>query len=170
MHSIDRSGSAAHVWLQSPNGKKLRASADGDRIAYYRKPLRRCYPDTEFDVRGVAQLPRVDVVISYAGADGAAMRGCLAAGARGIVSAGFAPGGQTPGEREVARENPDAVLVQSTRVGSGRVANFAHLEASGVVSADNLSPQKARVLLMLALHALGPAPSFAELSRVFATY
>ena len=158
MHSIDRSGSAAHVWLQSPNGKKLRASADGDRIAYYRKPLRRCYPDTEFDVRGVAQLPR------------AAMRGCLAAGARGIVSAGFAPGGQTPGEREVARENPDAVLVQSTRVGSGRVANFAHLEASGVVSADNLSPQKARVLLMLALHALGPAPSFAELSRVFATY
>ena len=33
-----------------------------------------------------------------------------------------------------------------------------------------VSPQKARVLLMLALHALGPAPSFAELSRVFATY
>ena len=48
-------------------------------------------------MRGVAQLPRVDVVISYAGADGASMRGCLAAGARGIVSAGFAPGGQTPG-------------------------------------------------------------------------
>ncbi|MBX9699463.1 MAG: asparaginase, partial [Acetobacteraceae bacterium] len=39
--------------------------ADGDRLAWYRRPLRRTAPDTEFDVRGLAALPRVDVAYCY---------------------------------------------------------------------------------------------------------
>jgi L-asparaginase/Glu-tRNA(Gln) amidotransferase subunit D len=38
-------------------------------------------PDTEFDVRGVRELPRVDIVYSYAGAGGTAVRAFVAAGA-----------------------------------------------------------------------------------------
>ena len=37
-------------------------------------------------------LPRVDVVLSYAGADGTMVEAAVAAGARGLVSSGFAPG------------------------------------------------------------------------------
>ena len=44
--------------------------ADGDKLAWYRKPLRKVAPDTEFDVRGLAALPRVDVSYTYAGSDG----------------------------------------------------------------------------------------------------
>ena len=44
--------------------------ADGDAIAFYRRPLRRCYPDTEFDIRALDTLPRVDISYAYAGADG----------------------------------------------------------------------------------------------------
>ena len=61
-------------------------------------------PDTEFDLRGLTALPRVDIAYAYAGADGAAVRAFVAAGAKGIVSAGFAPGFAPPAEARRARE------------------------------------------------------------------
>ena len=142
--------------------------ADNDHVVYYRCPVRRGAPDTEFDVSSLNELPRVDIAISYAGADGAALRGCLDAGAKGIVSAGFAPGLSTAGERAVLAEYPDVVVVQSSRVGSGRVAAMTGLRATpGAVTADNLTPQKARVLLMLGLTV---TTDTRILQRMFDTY
>ena len=142
--------------------------ADGDEVAFYRKPVRPTAPHTEFDVRGLQALPRVDVVISYAGADGAAIRGCIAAGAEGIVSAGFAPGLCTAAERAVLTEHPEVLVVQGSRVGSGRVAAMTGLRAShNAVTGDNLTPQKARVLLMLGLTVTRER---AALQRIFDTY
>ena len=142
--------------------------ADCDKVEFYRKPIRSAAPATEFDVRGMSSLPRVDIVISYAGADGAAIRGCLAAGAEGLVSAGFAPGLCTAGERAVLAEFPETIVVQSSRVGSGRVAAMTGLRAStGAITADNLTPQKARVLLMLGL-TITRDPH--ELQRMFEKY
>jgi len=142
--------------------------ADCDRVEFYRRPLRTVAPATEFDVRGLASLPRVDIVISYGGADGAAIRGCLEAGAEGLVSAGFAPGLCTAGERAVLADYPHVVVVQSSRVGSGRVAAMTGLRATpGAITADNLTPQKARVLLMLGLTQTHDPQ---ELQRMFATY
>ncbi len=69
-------------------------------MAFYRRPIRRRAPDTEFDISGLDALPRVDISYSYAGGDGTAVRAFVAAGARGIVSAGFAPGSSAPGEVE----------------------------------------------------------------------
>jgi L-asparaginase len=44
--------------------------ADPDTVKFYRRPLRLSAPDTEFNVSGIAELPRVDIVPAYAGADG----------------------------------------------------------------------------------------------------
>ncbi|MEK9775761.1 MAG: asparaginase, partial [Quisquiliibacterium sp.] len=123
--------------------------ADADSINFYRRPLRRCAPDTEFDIRTLDQLPRVDIVTSYAGADGTAVRAFVAAGAQGIVAASFAPGFNAPQEFEALREavQQGVVVVQSSRVGSGRVFLLAEPRRAGFISADNLSPQKARILL-----------------------
>jgi L-asparaginase/Glu-tRNA(Gln) amidotransferase subunit D len=41
-----------------------------------------------FDVGGVRELPRVDIVYSYAGADSVQIDAVVAAGAKGIVMAG----------------------------------------------------------------------------------
>lgn len=143
--------------------------ADFDKIAYYRMPERRRMPDTEFDVRGLTELPRVDISLTYAGADGTVIDALVAAGAKGIVIGAMAPGYVTPSEFE-ALGRADAqgvVIVQSTRAGSGRVADVPSRRPPGAVLADNLPPQKARVLLMLALT---KTDDRAELQRMFDEY
>jgi L-asparaginase len=128
------------------------ADPDG-RVAIYRRPARRHAPATEFDVSGRPDLPRVDIAYSYAGADGAAIDAFVTAGARGIVAASLAPGMTTADEQaalvEAHRRGVQVVL--SSRAGSGRVLPRAVLRERGVVVADNLLPQKARILAMLAL-------------------
>jgi L-asparaginase len=128
------------------------ADADGC-VAIYRRPIRRHAPDTEFDVRGRRDLPRVDIAYSYAGADAAAIDAFVAAGARGIVTASLAPGANTAAELDALRaaRAKGVLIIQSTRAGSGRVLPRAIFREHGFVPADNLNPQKARVLAMLAL-------------------
>jgi L-asparaginase len=143
--------------------------ADGDAVVFYRLPVRRRAPDTEFDIADLDVLPRVDISYSYTGADGTAVRAFVAAGARGIVSAGFAPGFSAPGEAEALREavSQGIVVVQSTRAGSGRTFQRTRLKAGGLLIADNLNPQKARILLSLALTRLQDP---GEIMRIFRTY
>lgn len=143
--------------------------ADGDAIVFYRKPLRRHAPDTEFDIRSIEALPRVDIVYAYADSDGTAARAFLAAGAEGIVSAGFPPGSCSPGEEAALREavSRGVTVVQSSRAGSGRTFKSTKLQESGFLAADNLNPQKARILLSLALTVTRDP---AEIERIFLTY
>jgi L-asparaginase len=143
--------------------------ADGDAIAFYRRPLRRCCPGTEFDIRGLAALPRVDVSYAYAGADGADVRAFVAAGAKGIVSAGFAPGFASPGQAEALRDavTRGITVVQSTRAGSGRTFRGKRLAEAGLLIADNLNPQKARILLALALTITTDPERIAQMFRTY---
>src|SRR5262249_48696419 len=144
------------------------ADPDG-RVAIYRRPSRRHAPDTEFDVRGRTELPRVDIAASYAGGDGAAIRAFVAAGARGIVSASLPPGVTTPAETEALLEarRQGILVVVSSRAGSGRVLPRTAVRKQGLVVADNLTPQKARVLAMLALTRTEDP---AEIQRMFDEY
>jgi L-asparaginase len=129
---------------------------DGDgRIVIVHRPgratsLRGAF--AQVDLRG---LPRVDVVVSYQGADGTLVDAAVAAGARGIVSGGTGAGYPTPGEVE-ALERAAAggvVVCQASRVGSGRVPVVPSLVARGWLAADDLQPWKARILLRLAIAA-----------------
>jgi L-asparaginase len=144
------------------------ADADG-RVAIYRRPARCHTPNTEFDVRSMAELPRVDVAYSYGGSDGVAIDAFVAAGARGIVSAAFPPGFPSRGQKAAlaeARRRGIHVFIAS-HGGSGRVLERATFRDDGWVAADNLSPKKARILAMLALT---QTDEVAELSRIFGEY
>jgi L-asparaginase len=143
--------------------------ADGDAVAFYRKPIRHHAPDTEFDISATTALPRVDISYSYAGGDGVAVRAFVAAGARGIIAAGFAPGFCPPGEIEALTEaaQQGVVVVQSTRAGSGRTFRGSRLQRAGFLIADNLTPQKARILLALALTVTSDPEA---IMRMFRTY
>jgi L-asparaginase len=143
--------------------------ADADKISYYRRAERRTAPDTEFDIRALDALPRVDIAYAYTGSDGTAVRAFVAAGAKGIVSAGFAPGfpGTVDGAALEEAIAAGVVVVQSTRAGSGRTFRGARFRANGTLIADNLNPQKARILLALALTVTSEP---GEIERIFATY
>jgi L-asparaginase len=144
--------------------------ADGDgTVAIYRRPTRCHAPDTEFDVSGLSELPRVDILLSHAGADGVAVDAYIQAGAKGIIAAGMAPGFGTQAEvaaLERAQEK-GILIVQSSRAGSGRVMPGDTLRVGNAISADNLNPQKARVLMMLALSKTADPK---EIDRMFKTY
>jgi L-asparaginase len=143
--------------------------ADADRIAYYRKPVRRHAPDTEFDIRGRKELPRVDIAFSYAGVDGTAVEAFVAAGAKGIVTASMLPGSAGPAQLEAldAAAKKGVVIVMSTRNGSGRLVKIRTGRPEVCVLADNLPPTKARILLMLALTKTANPE---EIQRLFDTY
>lgn len=124
--------------------------ADG-RIDLHHQHTR--LPSEPFAVAELTSLPRVDVLVSYIGADGVLVDAAVAAGAQGIVSAGSGAGRTTPAEDEALDRAVAAgvVVCQATRVGSGRVSRSPGMARRGLVVADNLPPWKARVLLSLAL-------------------
>jgi len=130
---------------------------DVEAVRFYRAPLRR--QTLAADSR--TALPRVEIVPTYAGADGRSIRALMRDGdVDGIVVTGLGLGG-VPGAVfdaiQQARVKGVPVVV-GTRVPTGRIfplsaekGSALSLKAIGCVLADNLSPQKARILLMLAL-------------------
>ncbi len=145
------------------------ADADG-RIVYYHSPVRKHTVSSEFDVRGLQSLPRVDLAISYVGADGRMIEAAAAAGAKGIVSAGTGAGRPTPAEDaafDKAYKEQGMIMCLCSRVASGRVVRSPGLAKRGFVAGDNLQPWKARLLLALALTKTNNAD---EIQRMFDTY
>ena len=127
----------------------------GDQPVFYRKSLRKNTTETEFDVTYLDSLPRVDIVYHYAGNAGTMIDAAVNAGAKGIVHAGTGNGSIGKAEypaMENALKN-GVVVVRSSRVGSGIISRNgeANDDKYGFIASDNLNPQKARILLMLAL-------------------
>lgn len=115
---------------------------------------------------GAAELPRVEVVGQYLGADASALRHAVGDGARGLVVAGFGSGNTTPAvTEECLRLLAEGVpVLVASRTGEGPVAGLyaggsAELAAAGAVFAGDLSPWQARLLLAAALYSGdGPGP------------
>jgi L-asparaginase len=142
---------------------------DGDGVHFYRAPTRPHMPNTAFTGRDLSALPRVDIIYSYAGADGALIEAAVAAGAGGIVSAGFAPGMPTVAQGRALEDAMRAglVVVQASRAASGRVAPRRRLAEKGIIAGEDFSPQKARILLMLALSTTSDKAAIAEIFRTY---
>ena len=123
---------------------------------FYRQSTRRHTADTEFDVSNLDTLPAVDIVYGYANMNRIPIDAFVAAGDKGIVHAGVGDGSLARPAVEPAlidARKKGVIIVRSSRVGNGIVARNGEAkddELDFVVS-DTLSPQKARILLMLAL-------------------
>jgi len=138
--------------------------ADSDRIVFYRAPLTIHTAKSEFDVSKLTSLPQVDIVYGYQEASRASVDALVAEGVKGLV---FADSSPAYGKAIQAAQAKGVAIVQGDRKGSGRVLLSERTAGRGVVSADNLNAQKARVLLRLALTKTTDAR---ELQRIFNTY
>jgi L-asparaginase len=122
-------------------------------VVWYQKPTRAHTSASEFDIRKLNRLPRVDIVLSYVGADGCMIDAAVAAGAEAVVMAAAGAGRPTPLEDAALSraQGHGVVICIASRVGSGRVVRSPVFRKRGFVAADNLVAWKARVLLALAL-------------------
>jgi L-asparaginase len=130
-------------------------AVDADRILWWRAPLRR----TRIAIRA-GEMPYVEIVAMYGGADGAMIRAALDRCARGLVVQGLGAGNVNSAMYAAIRDamSHGVAVVITTRVPNGGVAPHygwdgggATLVAAGAVMGDRLSAQKARILLMLLL-------------------
>lgn len=135
--------------FEAPEFGPLGAVEASGRVVLARQPL----PRPRRFTPGDGPLPGVALVASYAGAGGDVIDALAVAGMGGIVSAGMPPGRCTPGERAAMKRAVAAGLtvVQSSRALRGRVPVQAWNTADGILSGGGLSPNKARILLLLAL-------------------
>lgn len=138
--------------------------SDSDRIAFYRTPLTRHTAKSEFDISKLETLPAVDIVYGYQEASPAPIEGLVAAGVKGIILNDSAP---SFAKATQFAQSKGIVIVQSDRKGSGRVVLSERTAGRGVITADNLNAQKARVLLRLALTKTTDPK---ELQRIFNEY
>jgi L-asparaginase len=132
-------------------GRSMLGHIEEDQVSFFAAPTRRHTYRSEFDIREIHDLPRVDVIAAYVGGDDAAAQACVAAGSQGLVISGYAYNGrpsadQLEGIEKIAARGIPVVL--SNRGGQGRIpVDWNDLFIQG----DSLVPHKARILLMLGL-------------------
>src|SRR5271157_209653 len=169
-HSLTKTSTTAVQTFMSPLRGLVGVSTYG-KNDYYNAPQWKHTTASEFDVTNVTKLPRVDIIFACADMSPDLIDAAVANGAKGIVIAGVGNGNMNKASMEAAARaaKRGVVVVRSSRVVTGAVGRNVEVndDEMGFVASDELNPQKARILLMLAL--LKPR-STADIQLLFQTY
>jgi L-asparaginase len=153
-HSLTKTSTTAVQTFMSPLRGLVGVSTYG-KDDFYNTPPWKNTVTSEFDVTGVEKLPRVDILYAYADMSPDLIDASVANGAKGIVIAGVGNGNMNKVSLEAAKRAAakGVVVVRSSRVATGSVGRNVEVndDEMNFVASDELNPQKARILLMLAL-------------------
>lgn len=147
--------------------------ADPDIVKFYSEPTRRHTYNSEFNIATLPEkLPAVEIAYAYTEAPGYLLDAMVAQGVKGIVVDGTGAGSPTGGPNgqtdAIKRAQEKGVIVIVTaRTRGGRVQDTPRRRESGIIPADNLVPEKARLLLQLALSKTSDPK---EIKRIFDEY
>jgi len=127
--------------------------ADPDRVVFYREPARRHTMTSEFAGIDFKSLPPVEIFYGYTDAPGYVIDAAVEHGAKGIVVDGVGAGVANASETEAIKraQAKGVVVVMTARVRGGRVQETISRTDAKIVAGDNLPPEKARLLLQMAL-------------------
>lgn len=139
--------------FSSPNSGNLGYIVDGE-VFFYNNISKIHTKNPPFDISKLTSLPKVDILYTYSNdGSGVAAKALFENGTKGIVVAGSGAGSIHEDQKSVLvklmKKGLDVVV--SSRVVAGCVAISDSDKKLGFISAKDLNPQKARVLLMLAL-------------------
>ena len=169
-HSLTKTSTTDVQTFMSPLRGLIGVSSYG-KNDFYTKPEWKHTTQTEFDISSVTELPRVDIIMAYVGMPPDLINASVAGGAKGIVIAGVGNGNMTKAAVDAAEAavKKGVVVVRASRVATGLVGRNVELDDDklGFVASDELNPQKARVLLSLALL---KKPTPAQLQVMYRTY
>ena len=157
--------------FQDPNYGQLGIVYNGKPI-FTRQSVKRHTVSSEFDVTGLTELPRVEIILAYADATGLFVDAAIRAGAKGIVVAGVGNGNMPAvmqNALEKARKEQDIAVVRSSRIMTGPTTQWGETddEALNFAASWYINPYKARVLLALALTR---TTDYREIQRMFTEY
>lgn len=142
----------------------------GGKVMFYKASTRRHTAMSEFNVKGLKDLPRVDIVYSHVNADGVMVDAAVKAGAKGIIHDGTGNGSihKETEKSLIAAQKKGLVIVRSSRVGNGPVVpSLKQWTDEMFLDGDTLNAQKARLLLQLALTKTN---DLKEIQRIFNEY
>lgn len=122
-----------------------------DQPSLYRAPLRAHTSRSRLARASLEEPRRVDIVSAYAGADAVPIHSAIEAGAEALVLHGFAYSGRGSDAQMEALEAVAGRGFPVVFASRGRGGRIPAVEGAWWIRADNLTAQKARVLVMLAL-------------------
>src|ERR1700752_548279 len=169
-HSLTKTSTTAVQTFMSPL-RGVVGVANYGKNDFYNNPEWKHTSGSEFDVTEVTKLPRVDIIFGCADMSPDLIDSAVANGAKGIVIAGVGNGNMNKVSVDAAANavKKGVIVVRSTRVVTGIVGRNVELndDQLGFIASDELNPQKARILLTLAL--LKPR-SKADMQTLFTSY
>ena len=169
-HSLTKTSTTAIQTFMSPLRGVVGVASYG-KNDFYNSPVWKHTTASEFDIGNVTRLPRVDIVFASADMPADLIDASVANGAKGIVIAGVGNGNMNKSSLEAAARaaKKGVVVVRSSRVATGSVGRNVEVndDELGFVASDELNPQKARILLSLALLKSRPT---SEIQNLFYTY
>lgn len=140
--------------FQAPNSGALGHVLNG-KVTYNASPEKKHTTQSVFDVSQLDQLPKVGIVYGYSNIDADMVTPMLENGYQGIVHAGVGNGNIHKNIFPVLTDarKKGILVVRSSRVPTGPTSLDAEVNDAEYqfVASQGLNPQKARVLLMLAL-------------------
>ena len=138
----------------SPNTGPVGQAYDG-RVEYYSSSDREVNPKKPIVLTVDTKLPRVDIVYMYADAPSDQIDLLISKKVDGIVIAGVGNGNFNKAFMDAVKKAVAAgiIVCRASRTPSGRVVLHDEIndDQLGTIVSDDLTPQKARILLMLAL-------------------
>ena len=169
-HSLTKTSTTDVQTFMSPLRGLVGVTAYG-KNDFYNVPGWKHTSASEFDISRVTKLPRVDVVFACADMSPDLIDASVKNGAKGIVIAGVGNGNMNKASVEAAARaaKSGVIVVRASRVATGTVGRNVEVndDELGFVASDELNPQKARILLSLAL--LNPH-TVSQLQKLFYTY
>lgn len=157
--------------FQNPNYGPLGIVYNGKPI-FTRQTLKRHTSNSEFDIRALDKLPRVEIILSYSNATDLFVDAAVKAHVKGIVTAGVGNGNITTALQDAlakAVKNHGIAVVRSSRIMTGPTAQWDEVadDQYGFAASWFNNPYRSRVLLMLALTKTN---DYKQIQRMFSEY
>ena len=167
---VTKTNTTSVATFKSPNSGPI-GIIDYTKVRYYATPTGKHTANSEFDITKIKELPKVCVLYEVEGGIAPLIKAAIKLGYKGIVLAGLGDGNMPTNDENILKEavSKGITVVVSSRVGSGCVQTNAEVKDTKYkfITANDLNPQKARILLRVALTQTN---SYKELQKIFNAY
>ena len=151
---VTKTSTTAVQTFNSPNFGVL-GYIHNSKVDYERSPESIHTVNSPFNVDNLNELPKVGIIYAYSNMPTEPLQSLLDVGYKGIVSAGVGNGNVNAANLALLEKavKDGVAVVRSSRVPTGYTTRDAEVDDSkyGFSASGTLNPQKARVLLQLAL-------------------